>query len=75
MPISTYLYSVVGGPFDIFHPEEADKDVNVPMRLLCRKSLASDCANIKDDWFRVTKHGIHYYEEVFSTKYPFDKID
>jgi aminopeptidase N len=30
---------------------------------------------IADDWFYITKHGIAYYEEIFSTPYPFDKLD
>ena len=30
---------------------------------------------IAEDWFKVTKHGIHYYEKIFSTPYPFGKLD
>ena len=28
-----------------------------------------------DDWLRVTQKGIAYYEQIFSTPYPFDKLD
>jgi aminopeptidase N len=45
------------------------------MRLLCRKSLAEHVEKIKDDWFRVTIKGIRFYEQMFSTPYPFDKLD
>jgi aminopeptidase N len=45
------------------------------MRLLCRKSLEIHVVNIAEDWFRVTKAGIRYYEVIFSTKYPFGKFD
>ena len=45
------------------------------MRLLCRKSLEQHVVTIAEDWFRVTKAGIRYYEEIFSTKYPFGKFD
>ena len=38
--ISTYLYCVVAGDYDIFTPSEATRDENIPMRLLCRKSLS-----------------------------------
>lgn len=45
------------------------------MRLLCRKSLAEHVDKLKDDWFRVTIKGIRFYEQMFSTPYPFDKLD
>ena len=30
---------------------------------------------MKDDWFRVTKASIRYYETMFDHPYPFDKLD
>jgi aminopeptidase N len=36
VPISTYIYSLVAGPFYEFTPDEEFK---VPLRLLCRSSL------------------------------------
>lgn len=30
---------------------------------------------MSEDWFRVSKNGIHFYEEIFSTPYPFGKFD
>ena len=45
------------------------------MRLYCRKSLTKYTEKMKDDWFRITKASIRYYENMFDTPYPFDKID
>jgi aminopeptidase N len=73
--ISTYLYSMVGGPYDVHVPEESQADPKIPMRLLCRKSLSEHVAKMKDDWFRITKKGIAFYEVMFSTPYPFGKLD
>lgn len=30
---------------------------------------------MKDNWFRLSRCAIEYYEDVFSTKYPFGKLD
>jgi aminopeptidase N len=73
--ISTYLYCVVAGDYDIFTPSEATRDENIPMRLLCRKSLSKYVKEMSEDWFRVSKSGIKFYEEIFSTPYPFGKFD
>ena len=45
------------------------------MNIYVRKSLSNYCEKIADDWFRVTKASIKFYEEMFGTPYPFDKID
>jgi len=74
-PISTYIYSVVAGPFVEFHPEPESVDPKVPMRVFCRKSLAKYLERQKEDWFRVTREGIRYYSEMFDTPYPFSKLD
>lgn len=60
-PISTYLYSLVAGPYTVMHPP-ADVDYRLSMRLLCRKSLEKYVVKIRDDWFRVTRCGIDFYE-------------
>lgn len=73
-PISTYLYSLVAGSYVTMHPP-ADVDYRLSMRLFCRKSLEKYVVKIRDDWFRVTRAGIDFYEQIFSTKYPFGKFD
>ena len=45
------------------------------MKIYVRKSLAGYCEKIADDWYRVTKSSIKFYEEMFGTPYPFDKLD
>ena len=74
-PISTYLYCIVAGPFDALEPEPGKEDPAIPMRLYCRKSLTNHARKWKDEWFRVTRIGIKYYEKVFATPYPFGKFD
>jgi aminopeptidase N len=73
--ISTYLYAIVAGPYTEFTPSEKNSDPKVPMKIFCRKTLAKNVAEIAEDWFRVTKHGIKFYEQIFSTPYPFGKLD
>jgi len=65
--ISTYLFAFVAGPFDYLEPsaERSAELPNVPMRLYCRKSLTKYAEKMKDDWFRVTKASIRYYEKMF----------
>ena len=75
VPISTYIYSLFAGSFAILHPKESEADAQISMRLLCRKSLVDQVAKLKDDWFRVTIKGIRFYEVMFNTPYPFDKLD
>jgi hypothetical protein len=45
------------------------------MKIYCRQSIKKFVKEIAEDWFKVTKHGIHYYEKIFSTPYPFGKLD
>ena len=75
--ISTYLFAFVAGPFDQLLPSaERDSELpRIPMSLYCRKSLTKYAEKIKDDWFRITKASIRYYEQMFDTPYPFDKLD
>jgi len=75
--ISTYLFCIVAGPFDCLEPsaERQQELPGIPMRVYCRKSLTKYAEKMKDDWFRITKASIRFYEEMFDTPYPFDKID
>ena len=45
------------------------------MRIFCRKSLTKYVEKMKDDWIRITKGSIRFYEQMFDTPYPFDKLD
>jgi aminopeptidase N len=75
VPLSTYLYCFVAGPYDVFTPKTEDPDLAVPLGLLCRKSMSKYAAVAAEDWFRVTRAGIKYYEKMFQCPYPFDKLD
>jgi len=75
VPLSTYLFSFVAGSFAVFYPESEDPKCTVPLGLLCRKSLEEHGKAISKDWFRVTRAGIKYYEDMFQQPYPFDKLD
>ena len=54
----------MAGPFDQLMPSaERDSELpRIPMSLYCRKSLTKYTEKIKDDWFRITKASIRYYE-------------
>jgi len=43
--------------------------------VFCRKSLLEYVELIKENWLRITKNGIHYYEKMLNTPYPFGKFD
>jgi aminopeptidase N len=66
---------MVVGPYVEFKPECEDQELDVPLRLFCRRSLGQYFEKFAQDWFRVTRAGIKYYEKVFSTPYPFGKFD
>jgi aminopeptidase N len=74
--ISTYLYCVIAGPYECYLPNAEMAKDTVPMRLFVRQSLKHFVTDeYAQDWFRVTKYGIRFYGEMFSTPYPFDKFD
>ena len=77
MRISTYLFCFVAGPFDIVRAsEEREQELpHIPMRIFCRKSLTKYVEKMKDDWIRITKASIRFYEQMFDKPYPFDKLD
>ena len=70
--ISTYLYAVMAGPYQIF---ESDADPEIPQRIFCRKSMAKHVEKLAQQWFEVSIKCIRFYEEFFSTKWPFGKLD
>jgi len=74
--ISTYLYCFIAGPYQIITSDREEiKSYKYPLRLQCRKSLAKYLEKSKEELFKVSKNGIDWYEEFFSTPFPFDKLD
>ena len=45
------------------------------MKFYSRKSMSKFFGPIKEDYFHVSKCGIDFYENLFSTPYPFAKLD
>eukprot|EP01022_Parablepharisma_sp_SALTPOND_P036192 TRINITY_DN97_c0_g1_i1.p1 TRINITY_DN97_c0_g1~~TRINITY_DN97_c0_g1_i1.p1 ORF type:complete len:835 (-),score=148.58 TRINITY_DN97_c0_g1_i1:45-2549(-) len=71
--ISTYLYSVIAGPYEMFKKE---KEGNFPpMRIFVRKSLKKFVEKDAEEFFYITKKGIEYYESIFGYKFPYNKYD
>ena len=74
--ISTYLYSCIAGPYVTIESEIPEvKNYRFPLKLYSRKSIAKYVEKAKEEYFIVTKSGIDFYEKLFSTKYPFAKLD
>ena len=74
--ISVYLYSVMAGPYvKIDSDKDEIKNYRFPLSLYCRRSLQKFVERAKEEYFNVTKCGIDYYEKLFSTPYPFAKLD
>jgi aminopeptidase N len=67
--ISTYLFSLHGGPFTVWQ----DSFQGIPLRLFARPSLAKYVH--PGLWFRLTKQGLGFYNKFFSYRYPFQKYD
>ena len=68
-PISSYVFSLHAGPYQIWQDRAAD----IPLRLLARQSLASHVA--VREWFEVTRNGLEFYARYFEVDYPFGKYD
>lgn len=74
--ISTYLYCFIAGPYaTILSDQEVIKNYRYPLRLQCRKSLAKYLETSKEMYFTTTMCGIDFYEKLFSTNYPWSKLD
>ena len=74
--ISCYLYCFIAGPYSVITSDRQEvKDYKYPLRLMCRKSLTKYVEKAKEDYFQVTKCGIDFFETLFSTPYPFVKLD
>ena len=72
-PISTYLTSLVAGEYASVASSVDAAAGTVPMRVLCRQSLAEYLD--ADDVFAVTRGGFAVFEQHFGLPYPFGKYD
>ena len=71
--ISPYITALVAGDYHVVEDEVEAKLGPIPMRLLCRASVAEhlDAERI----FEVTKRGFEVFEEQFGYAYPFGSYD
>jgi aminopeptidase N len=69
--ISTYLMTVVAGPY---HARHAVHD-GVPLGLHCRRSLAPHLDKDSEELFQITAACLDRYHELFRIRYPFGKYD
>ena len=71
--MSTYLAALIAGPYHSVSDTFVDGDVEIPLRLMCRSSLAEflDAERL----FAETKQGFAFYHEQFGLPYPFGKYD
>jgi aminopeptidase N len=71
--MSCYITALIAGPYDVVRDQVETRNGNVPLGILCRKSLTPhlDADNI----FDVTKRGFTFYENEFDCPYPFTKYD
>ncbi|WP_405018373.1 aminopeptidase N [Kitasatospora sp. NBC_00070] len=73
-PLPTYALALVAGPYHVEQDRHRAEDGRiVPLRLLCRASLAEHLD--ADVLFDITKRGFDFFDEVFGTAYPFAKYD
>lgn len=68
-PISTYIFSLIAGPYKIWTSKAGKTD----LRLMCRQSMARYVN--ADDWFRPTIAGLKFFNDYFAYDYPFEKYD
>ena len=71
VPQSTYLTTVVAGPYRTFHAEHD----GVPLRLHCRASLADALAGDAEEIFRITGQCLDEFHRLFGVRYPFGTFD
>ncbi len=67
--ISTYLFALHAGEYKIWKSSFG----KIPLRLFARQSLAKYVT--PEDWFRVTRQGLGFYQGYFAFAYPFVKYD
>ncbi|MQA25751.1 MAG: aminopeptidase N [Micromonosporaceae bacterium] len=70
-PISTYLVTVVAGPYHSIYTSHDGIDLG----LHCRRSLAAHLEPDADELFTVTRQCFDRYHELFALRYPFGKYD
>ena len=71
--MSTYLVALIAGPYHVVEDSYSDEHGTIPLRLLCRASLAEHLD--ADRLFAETKEGFGFYHREFGLPYAFGKYD
>ena len=71
VPFSTYLMSIVAGPYAEFRSTHGD----LPLGLYCRASLRPHLEKDSDSLFELCRGIIDHFATLFGEPYPFDKSD
>ncbi|RIV35626.1 aminopeptidase N [Micromonospora radicis] len=71
LPISTYLFTLVAGPWHV----RRDSHDGIPLGVYCRRSLAEHLDADAEEIFTVTKQCLDRFHELFAERYPFGKYD
>ena len=71
--MSTYLVALIAGPYHVVEDAYTDEHGTIPLRLLCRASLAEFLDSKR--LFSETKEGFGFYHREFGLPYAFGKYD
>ena len=71
--MSTYLVALIAGPYHAVEDAYTDENGTIPLRLLCRASLAEHLD--AERLFAETKEGFGFYHREFGLPYAFGKYD
>ncbi|WP_163834009.1 aminopeptidase N [Spartinivicinus ruber] len=66
---STYIISLHAGPYQVWE----DNSAIPPLRLLARPSMANYVD--AEEWFKLTRHGMTFFQDYFGLDYPYEKYD
>ncbi len=71
--VSSYITALIAGPYDSVGDTVTSRAGEVPLRILCRRSLTQHLD--ADNLFELTKTGFAFFEAEFDRAYPFAKYD
>ncbi len=71
--ISSYIFPLHAGPFQVWEEEYSNGEVEIPMRLFARGELAEYV--VVEDWFNFTRQSFDFFNDFFGQAYPFGKYD
>ena len=74
--MSSYLTSLVAGPYAEWHTEYKNADGRIlPMGLYCRQSIKDGLDKDADYLFKEVQKGFDFYNKTFGVIYPYQKYD